>query len=673
MPTASAQSGRPARLLADPLAHASATRARGVSATVSRAASFGLAIVLLLLAGFTLSSVLVSNHRANDVAQAVRLNNAYRDARLEVATAESLERKYRLEPSPEVRARYDTAVNSLTSSLEQIIDSGDSVGAQPARQALAGFAVYRHAINRMFDAVDAEQTALVLQIDGAEVDPTFGEIDELVNKGAEAQAAATGNAITRLRRTESAFAILAPSIFVLGFVLLGLFTWAIRKYRQRIDHQALHDALTGLPNRNFFHQRADEALDAANRSGAKTAVLLLDLDRFKEINDTLGHHYGDLVLTALSRRLESEFGADHGVARLGGDEFAVLLSEVSSHEDATDIAIRLLLSIRKPITIGELRFDIDASIGIALSPDHGTTVDELIQRADVAMYVAKANHMGYSTYSLDTDLHSPERLAILGDLRRGIENGELVLFYQPKVRLHDGAVIGVEALVRWNHPTRGLVPPDDFIPLAERTSLIEPLTTWVLTEAMSQTRRWLDAGHRIPVAINISARSIVSLDFAGHVADLLRQTGAPADLIELEVTESAMMTDPERARLVLEELHFLGLRLAIDDFGTGYSSLAYLRTLPINLLKVDRVFIANMLTVAADRVIVRSVIELGHNLGLSVIAEGVEGDDIALELAQYGCDEAQGFFWNKALPADEFFRWHQSRVASSAQTVSGRS
>lgn len=673
MPTASAHSEGPPLLVTQPLAHASALRARGVSATVSRAASFGLATVLVLLAGFTLSSVLVSNNRATDVAQAVRLNNAYRDARLEVASAESLERKYRLEPSPEVRASYDAAVNSLKSSLEQIIASGDSVGAEPAHQAMAGFDVYQRAINRMFAAVDADQTARVLRIDGDEVDPTFAEIDQLVNKGADAQATATGNAIARLRRTESAFAILAPSIFVLGFVLLGLFTWAIRKYRQRIDHQALHDALTGLPNRNFFHQRAEVALDAAHRNGAKTAVLLLDLDRFKEINDTLGHHYGDLVLTALSRRLESQFGTTYGVARLGGDEFAVLLSEVSSIEDATDVAVRLLLAIRKPITIGELRFDIDASIGIALSPDHGTTVDELIQRADVAMYVAKANHEGYSTYSSDGDLHSPERLAILGDLRRAIESSELVLFYQPKVRLPDGLVIGVEALVRWNHPTRGLVPPDDFIPLAERTSLIEPLTTWVLTEAMAQTRRWLDDGHRLPVAINVSARSIVSLDFAGHVADLLRQTGAPADLIELEVTESAMMTDPERARLVLEDLHRLGLRLAIDDFGTGYSSLAYLRTLPINLLKVDRVFIANMLTVAADRVIVRSVIELGHNLGLSVIAEGVEGRDIAVELARYGCDEAQGFLWNKALPADEFFRWHQSRVTGSAQTASSRS
>ena len=501
-----------------------------MSATLSRAASFGLATVLMLLAGFTLSSVLVSNHRATDVAQAVRLNNAYRDARLEVASAESLERKYRLEPSPDVRASYDAAVNSLQSSLEQIIASGDSVGSDPARQAKAGFDVYRRAINRMFAAVDADQTARVLRIDGDEVDPTFGEIDQLVNKGADAQATATGNAIARLRRTESAFAILAPSIFVLGFVLLGLFTWAIRKYRQHIDHQALHDALTGLPNRNFFHQRAEGALDAANRNGAKTAVLLLDLDRFKEINDTLGHHYGDLVLTALSRRLESQFGATYGVSRLGGDEFAVLLSEVSSIEDATDVAMRLLLAIRKPITIGELRFDIDASIGIALSPDHGTTVDELIQRADVAMYVAKANHVGYSTYSSDGDLHSPERLAMLGDLRHGIESSELVLFYQPKVRLPDGVVIGVEALVRWNHPTRGLVPPDDFIPLAERTSLIEPLTTWVLTEAMAQTRRWLDDGHRIPVAINISARSIVSLDFAGHVADPFtpnRSSGRP--------------------------------------------------------------------------------------------------------------------------------------------------
>jgi diguanylate cyclase len=660
-------------LRTNPFAPIRSLRTRGVSASVSRAATFGLAAVLALLAGFALSSVLVSNRRANDVAQSVRLNNAYRDARLEVTSAESLERKYRLEPSPEVRGKYDTAVASLKSSLEDILAAGDSVGAQPARQAMAGFDVYRQAINRMFAAVDAQQTDVVLQIDGNEVDPTFGEIDKLVNKGADAQATATANAISRLGRTESAFAILAPAIFVLGFFLLGLFTWAIRKYRQQIDHQALHDALTKLPNRNSFHQRVGHILDAANRTGAKTAILLLDLDRFKEINDTLGHHYGDLVLTAVSHRLESQFGADKGVARLGGDEFAVVLSDVSSLEEATDAAMRLLLAIRKPITIGELRFDVDASIGIALSPDHGTTVDELIQRADVAMYVAKADHTGFSTYSSEGDIHSPERLAILGDLRRAIESGELVLFYQPKVRLPDGVVVGVETLVRWNHPTRGLVPPDDFIPLAERTSLIEPLTTWVLTEAMTQTRRWLDDGHRIPVAINISARSIVSLDFAGHVADLLHRTGAPADLIELEVTESAMMTDPERARLVLEDLHQLGLRLAIDDFGTGYSSLAYLRGLPINVLKVDRVFIANMLTVPADRVIVRSVIELGHNLGLSVIAEGVEGEDIAVELAQYGCDQGQGYLWNRPRPADEFFQWHTSRVAESAQRAATRS
>ena len=314
-------------------------------------------------------------------------------------------------------------------------------------------------------------------------------------------------------------------------------------------------------------------------------------------------------------------------------------------------------AIQLPFHTGELTFDIEASIGVAISPDHAVTGDELVQRADVAMYVAKTSHSGWRCIRPSADRHSPEKLVLLGQLRRAIEEDELVLHYQPKNGLPDEGLRGVEALVRWNHPERGMIPPDEFIPLAEHTSLMDPLTSWVLREATAQVRRWLDAGIRLPVAVNISARSLMDASFADHVREIVELAGIPAELVELEVTETAIMREPERARQVMSALAAFGISLAIDDFGIGYTSLAYLRTLPVHTLKIDRSFVKNMHIDSSDAVIVRSVIELGRNLGLEVVAEGVEDAETCADLGVAGCSMGQGFYWSRPVAVAELDRW----------------
>jgi diguanylate cyclase len=634
-----------------------------------RASSFGLALVLVVLAGFSLTSAYIGHLRATEVTQAEYLDNAYRDARINVVLGESIERKYRLQPSPAVRAQYGEALDRLHTSLDKILSAADPSAKEGVTRALADFVMYRDGVGKLFDAADAGDIELVNAIDRAEVDPPSDAITEFVQEQSVIQAEATNSSLERMKRTQSTIFLATPIAFIVGFLVLAAFTLNLRNVRRRVEYQTLHDELTGLPNRTLLHDRTGQALASARRSGVTTAVLLIDLDRFREINDTLGHGIGDAVITTLAQRLQDRFRDSDTLARLGGDEFAVLLTNLSGLHAAREVAAEILLIIQKPIEIEELSLDVEASIGIAVAPDHGASADDLVQRADVALYVAKSNHTGYAMYEAHADEYSPERLAVLGDLRRAISEDALVLHYQPKIGLGNGITTGVEALVRWNHPSRGLIPPDEFIPLAERTSLIEPLTDWVLKTAMTQARRWSEDGLTLPIAINISARSLIDQDFATRVHHLLAETGVSPDLIELEVTESAIMTDPIRARYVLEQLHDLDLRLAIDDFGTGYSSLAYLRDLPIDVLKIDQLFIRDMLTRPADHVIVRSVIELARNLGLETVAEGVEDADTAADLAANGCTVGQGYFWSRPLTAEAFVTWHVAQVAQTGATV----
>jgi diguanylate cyclase (GGDEF)-like protein len=464
-----------------------------------------------------------------------------------------------------------------------------------------------------------------------------------------------------------------------GLVLLylGLFrivASASRRLRRQADenrHQALHDALTELPNRMLFNDRVGKAVRVARRDRSGGAVLLMDLDRFKEINDTLGHQKGDALLREVGNRLHETMRESDTVARLGGDEFAVLLPSVSDAAAAGEAAERIFACLEQDFVIDEIPVDLDASIGIALYPLHGDEVNTLLQRADVAMYEAKRSHGGHEIYSPEKDPYSPVRLAMVGELRRALRNKELLLHYQPKIDVASNEVHGVEALVRWQHPEHGLLPPSEFIPMAEHTGLIRPLTEYVLSAALGQCRQWQEAGLDLTVSVNLSTRSLLDPNLPDIVTRLLASRAVPPSLLELEITESTIMMDPDHAIDVLRRLDAMGVALSIDDFGTGHSSLAYLRQLPVKELKIDRTFVANMTSNPGDAFIVRSAIDLSHHLGLRVVAEGVEDQDTLVALADLECNLAQGYQISRPVAAEELEQWLGGRVvpAVSAHRV----
>jgi diguanylate cyclase (GGDEF)-like protein len=433
---------------------------------------------------------------------------------------------------------------------------------------------------------------------------------------------------------------------------------------RRLRHQALHDALTDLPNRTLLYRRAENAIATARRGDGTAALLLIDLDRFKEVNDTLGHDHGDELLVEVAGRLRSALRRTDTLARLGGDEFAVLLTDLSDRGMVGELAWRLHDALRRPFALRGVAVELEASIGAALCPDHGTDVTALVRRADVAMYDAKQSRLAVATYSPDRDPYSADRLGLLAELRRALAGDELILHYQPKVSVADGRVIGVEALVRWQHPERGLLSPADFVPLAERTGAAAELTRWVLDAALAQCRRWSDAGLELPVAVNLAAANIVDSALPAAVADALARHELPGERLECEISEDTVMADPVRATDVLEGLRALGVRLSLDDFGTGHSSLAYLKRLPLDEVKIDRSFVLGMTENENDAVIVRSTIDLARNLGLAVVAEGVENEQILRGLGDLRCDVAQGYHVSRPLPAADLEAWLGSRAAA---------
>jgi diguanylate cyclase (GGDEF)-like protein len=434
----------------------------------------------------------------------------------------------------------------------------------------------------------------------------------------------------------------------------------LRRHADETQHQALHDSLTGLPNRALFRQEVEAALGARRPS----AVLLMDLDRFKEVNDTLGHHNGDLLLQAVARRLQATQRQGDVVARLGGDEFGILLVDAGERGTIEAIAGQMNDALAAPFLIQEMTLEVGASIGIAIYPDDGDEVDTLIQRADVAMYVAKSTFRGHEFYSHDRDTYSPTKLALLGELRSAIEERQLSVAYQPKVEVATGRIIGAEALVRWNHPRRGFVPPDEFVPVAEHTGLLRPLTLFVLESALEQCAAWRKAGVELDVAVNLSVRNLLDVEIPNDVQRLLSRFDLPPSVLELEITESALLADPIRTNGVLQELHRIGVGISIDDFGTGYSSLSYLRRMPVDELKIDKSFVTDMALDENAALIVRSTIDLGRNLGLRVVAEGVETREVWEQLAALGCHVAQGYFFGRAVAAPQFLRHMAAREAA---------
>ena len=443
----------------------------------------------------------------------------------------------------------------------------------------------------------------------------------------------------------AANATFLPVAGIFEAVLILLFVALVpilRRVTARIRRQMDYDDLTGLPNRTLFRRRLD-----ASRGHA--AVLLLDVDHFKEVNDALGHELGDELLQAIGERLDA-LCEEEMAARLGGDEFAILLPH-ASEPDATAFAARIHEALEQPFELGGFSLEVKASVGVAVFGEHGEDADALLQHADVAMYVAKGAHAGTAVYSAEQDTNDAERLALAGELRRALEREELVVHYQPKADLETGRIVGVEALVRWIHPERGFIPPDAFIGIAERTGLIKPLSRYVLRSAIDQCAAWAAAGLDLHVAVNLTIPDLLDLELPDRIAALLADAGVPADRLELEVTESTILADPFRARGVIDRLNELGVGFAIDDFGTGYSSLAYLKQLPVQTIKIDRSFVLDMLESESDAAIVRSTIDLARNLGLRVVAEGVETEAMWDALREQGCTLAQGYLISKPVSA----------------------
>ena len=427
------------------------------------------------------------------------------------------------------------------------------------------------------------------------------------------------------------------------------------------ERLALHDALTGLPNRVLFRTRTQQAIHIAGRSDTGVAVMLLDLDRFKEINDTLGHHYGDEVLRQVGERLSSMLREEDTVARLGGDEFAILLRSVETPAAGVAVAAAVRRAIAEHFDVAGVRLELGASVGIASYPEHGQDVDVLMQRADVAMYQAKEGRTGVERYVPELDGNSVQRLALAGDLRTALEREEFILHYQPKVDLRTNAVAGAEVLLRWAHPVHGWLPPDEFIPLAEHTGLIVPLTNYVFDHALRQMGAWRAQGLDLGVAVNLSARTLIERDLPDRIEAMCQRWAVPTNRLVLEITESMVVADPARALPILARLHELGVEIAVDDFGTGFSSMDYLKRLPVKEVKIDRSFVTSMATDARDAAIVRCTIDLARSLGLRVVAEGVETPDVRARLTTLGCDQAQGYSYSRALPAAEFTAWLAAR------------
>ncbi|MGW0736876.1 putative bifunctional diguanylate cyclase/phosphodiesterase [Streptomyces sp. NPDC002851] len=454
-----------------------------------------------------------------------------------------------------------------------------------------------------------------------------------------------------------ALPILLP-LFAVPLIALDSTLWIARA---RAEEQ-LRDPLTGLPNRQWLLERTWTALDDAERIGARSALVLIDLDRFRSVNDTLGHLAGDRLLLQIADRLRQALPRGAEAARLGGDEFAVLLPTCDSITSAQRVARTLVAELSSPLDLDGLTLVLEASAGLAVFPEHAPDAEGLLRRADVAMYQAKRDRTGVEVYESKRDSNTPDRLGLLGDLRRALDAGDVELHYQPKVRF-DGQVAGLEALVRWVHPERGKVPPDEFIAIAESSGLMPHLTEYVLETALAQVARWQAAGLKVPVAVNVSPRDVHTPGFAGAVAARLARHGVPAGALQLEITEHVLLEDPQRAADTMAGLTGHGVKMSLDDFGTGYSSLVHLRRLPVSELKIDRSFVARLAVDNEDAEIVRCTVDLAHSLGLLVVAEGVEDDETWERLRDLGCDAVQGWLVAAAMPPEETTAWLRARGA----------
>lgn len=462
-----------------------------------------------------------------------------------------------------------------------------------------------------------------------------------------------------------ALILFGGGIFVISVVLISRASINhIEHLAERERLRALHDELTELPNRLMFLERLDHALLMAKRESSPTVILLMDLVKFKEINDSLGHFYGDYLLQEISTRLSEVVSETDTLSRFGGDEFALVLPPPTTLEQAVNVVQKIGRNMDRPFLIEGRKLKVGISIGIAMHPDHGQDSETLIQHADIAMYEAKRNDVNYAIFEPKQDQSAWNRLVLIGELREAIAKNQLFLHYQPKISAQDGHIIGVEALVRWLHPRQGLIGPEQFIPLAEQAGLSKQLTNWVLDNALKQCSEWNKAGISLVLSVNLSVKNLHDFEFPYDVVNLLNKWDMDPSLLILEITESSMMVNPERVDRIVAHLEELGIKLSIDDYGTGYSSLAYIRKFPAQEIKIDKAFVMDMLYNEDNAVIVRSTIDMVHSMGYRVVAEGVENEETWNMLAELGCDYIQGFHICRPLAADKFQSWLDSDIYS---------
>ena len=522
-----------------------------------------------------------------------------------------------LDPDGEERAEADGIAARLTGALDDL--GRDQEHSEAVRQLPVQNREMQQMVSRYFSLLDLGETDSAQDLLEQRIEPVADELHEVLELE-KTEHLAEYTAVLDQAKTESRLLRLGTLFaFLLGLAVLSLLWWSNRAHQRAMERVAGRDALTALPNRLAFNARTERALAAASGTGRQPTMLMLDLDGFKEVNDSLGHHVGDLLLVAVAHRIQGCVRDEDTVARLGGDEFAVLLvdAEPGVGERTAD---RIGRALSTPIVVEEVTLDIEASIGIATA-EPGQDVSLVLRRADTAMYTAKEHRLGHVRFDPQQAEDTTGRLNLLGALRRALDAGEIELHYQPKIAVDTGEVIGAEALARWQH-ANGPIEPDRFIPILESTSLIHTFTEYVIDLALAQVRTWTDAGHRIPVAVNVSTRSLLERTFPDVIAAALAAHGVPGELLAIEITESTVMADPDRAIEVLHRIRALGVKTSIDDFGTGYSSMSYLKSLPVDELKIDRSFVFDMATDRGNRVLVESTVELGHNLGLAVLPKG---------------------------------------------------
>ena len=650
-------------------------RIRGTTSRTGKAlAVAGVAVVLLFPAGLSAWTSIQSGRYVDRSIAETRQGGTWRTVDDTVDEEHRLVEEYEAAPSATIRSRitdtaahFDRLLTDLNRDNGQ--DPGDDRGIATGyiAAARAAHAEYRRLAGLLVAAIDGKDAGTARTLLHGPAEAQLQELSGVLNAGARRETSEEAEALADLRRVQQLATRYAFIALTAGLAVLVGSWLLIRRSQELLRRQALHDGLTGLPNRSLLSDRAGQAIRHADRDGTVAALLLLDLDRFKEVNDTLGHHHGDQLLVQVADRLRTTLRQVDTVARLGGDEFAVLLPRITNAEGAVAVARKVRAALAEPFLLNGLSLEVEASIGVTIYPEHGHDAAELLQHADIAMYQAKQTHAGFVLFDPAThDQHSATRLTLLGELRRAIEQGQLPLHYQPKVDAHTGRVLGVEALVRWQHPVQGLIPPDDFIPLAESTGLIGPLTDYVLDAAVHQCHDWRLAGHHLSVAVNVSTRRLLDLTFPDKVAAVLAAWNVPAELLIIEITESAIMSDPAHALEVLNRLNTMGVQVAIDDFGTGYSSMEYLKALPVHELKVDRSFVGQMTSNDRDAVIVRSTVDLGRNLGLRVVAEGVEDGATWEQLDALGCDAIQGYHISRPVPPEDFISWLERQQMEAA-------